>query len=318
MNGRLRRWLWRCAARLHHLDFALFLPYLARLPLPLGYALAGVRGRINALTGRDWRSMGLGFRHIHRQSLAGYALLQPSASRAQLNAWRRGRFISEAHDEYEARLIAAGRLQELGCEFLPGDALSHCQQRERGLVLLTLHFESFFAGVGFLGRCGAVINLMSSAVTHDPRVDRAVRTHFERKYRGLEHYLNGGQVLDMEMGLRPFYAMLNRCETLVVLGDAPVLPKGASMTVDFLGGPRRIAGGGLRMAQRTGSDIGGFVCVPDGTGHYRLVMCEPGPSQDPATIARIYHFFSAQIAAHPGGWWASDLLPAMPVQAEDA
>ena len=82
MNGRLRRWLWRCAARLHHLDFALFLPYLARLPLPLGYALAGVRGRINALTGRDWRSMGLGFRHIHRQSLAGYALLQPSASRA--------------------------------------------------------------------------------------------------------------------------------------------------------------------------------------------------------------------------------------------
>jgi len=68
------------------------------------------------------------------------------------------------------------------------------------------------------------------------------------------------------------------------------------------------------MAQSTGSDIGGFICVPQGVGRYRLVMCEPGPSEDPATIERIYRFFSKHILAHPGGWWASDLLPAMPLE----
>lgn len=314
MKIRLKRWLWPLTAQLHRFDFAKVVPWLARLPLPLGYALARARGGINALTGRDWRSMGLGFRHIHRQSVVGYAQLSPSANRLELSTWRKGRFMSEARDEYEARLIAGGRLQELSCDFEPNDALKHCKQKDRGLVLLTLHFESFFAGVGFLGRSGEVINLMSSAVTKDPRVDAAVQEHFERKYRGLECYLNGGQVLDMETGLRPFYAMLNRHETLVLLGDAPVLPQGVSMTVEFLGGLRTLAGGGLRMAQRTGSDIGGFICVPNGPGRYRLVMCEPGSSQDSATIERIYQFFSQHIFSNPGGWWASDLLPAMPLK----
>ena len=267
---RLKHVLWWAAAAAHRFDFAQVLPLLARLPLPLGYALAQVRGRINGWTGRDWRSMGLGFRHIRHQCMRGYAQLSPTASLTTLKAWRQGRFVAEARDEYEARLIAGGRLQELPCEFEPPNALTHCQHRARGLVLLTVHFESFFAGVGFLGRSGAVVNLMSSAVTKDPGAQAPIQEHFERKYRGLERYLNGGKVVDMETGLRPFYAMLKRHETLVLLGDAPVLPQGASMTVDFLGGPRTLAGGGLRMAQHTGSDMGAFVCVPQGAGRWAL------------------------------------------------
>ncbi|MEG1455096.1 MAG: hypothetical protein RSC66_05925, partial [Comamonas sp.] len=85
-------------------------------------------------------------------------------------------------------------------------------------------------------------------------MDEAVQRHFHAKYRGLEQYLNGGKVMNMEEGLRPFYDMLKRRESLVVLADAPVLPNGAAMTVRFLGAPRKIAGGGLRLAQRTDSD----------------------------------------------------------------
>ena len=88
------------------------------------------------------------------------------------------------------------------------------------------------------------------------------------------------------------------------------------MTVNFLGGARTLAGGGLRMAQRTGSNIGGFVCLPTGTGRYYMDWCEPGPADDPATVARVYDFFSAHILRNPGGWWASDLLPAMPMKGE--
>lgn len=308
--------MWKFAAWLHHLDFAWALPWMARLPMGLAYALALGRGKLNAWTGRDWRSMGLGFRHIYRQSLVGYAQLPLDASEAQQHHWRNGRFIAEARDEFEAQWIAARRVPELVCEFMPPDALKSFQGRNRGLVLLTPHFESFFLGVGFLGRSGEIVNLMSSTVTQDPRVDSAVQQHFKNKYRGLEHYLNGGKVIDMENGLRPFYSILQRHEILVILGDAPVLPQGTSMVVDFLGGTRMLAGGGLRMAQHTGSDIGGFVCVPTGAGGYQLLLCEPGPADDPSTVERVYAFFSAHILQNPGGWWASDLLPAMPIKAE--
>lgn len=71
----LRAALWQVARLAHRADFAWVLPFIARLPLTLGYALSGWRGRFNAASGRDWRSVALGFRHIRRQSLAGYRLL---------------------------------------------------------------------------------------------------------------------------------------------------------------------------------------------------------------------------------------------------
>lgn len=314
----LRFWratLWRLVRLAHRADFGWFLPFIARLPLPLAYALSGVRGRINAATGRDWRSVALGFRHIRHQSRAAYALLPGSAK--QKKRWCQQRFETEARDEFEAQLVAARRLGELRCEFVPAELEDLCIHRPRGLVLLTPHFDSFYLGSAFLARAtGRRINSMSSAVSRDPRVDPKVSQHFENKYRGLEQYVNGGQVLDMEVGLRPFYRMLDRHETLIVLGDAPVLPSGVSMVVDFLGTRRVMAGGALRLAQHTGSDLGGYVCRYLGPGRYALEICPIGPANDPETVARIYQFFDQRILAQPGLWLAADLLLHMPASPE--
>lgn len=312
---RCRKAVWLLATALHHVDFAWLLPGIARLPLGWGYRLAAMRGRFNAQTGRDWRSMALGMRHIQRQSLAGYRLLPVPATEDQHLAWSRQRFIVEARDEFEAALVAAGRTDKLICRFIASDGRSFATpppQRKRGLLLLTPHFDSFFVGVAFAARGGAKVNLMSSAVTHDPRVDLAVQAHFSAKYRGLESWLNGGQVLDMERGIRPFYRMLERGETLVVLGDAPVLHNGVSTPVDFLGAQRLMAGGALRLAQKVDCDVGGYVCYMEQPGRYVMEWCEPGPASDPATVQRVYALFTRAILSSPGRWWASDLLPAMP------
>lgn len=311
----VRRGVWRLLARLHHLDFAWLLPLVARLPLGLAFGLGRWRGLLNARTGRDWRSMALGMRHIRRQSLAGYRLLPLAADEAQLRAWSDERFVVEARDELEARLVAAGRVHALACRSVNAEGgrfVGVPADRRRGLLLLTPHFDSFFVGVAFAARGGARVNLMSSAVTHDPRVDPAVQAHFSAKYRGLEPWLNGGQVLDMEQGIRPFYRMLERGETLVVLGDAPVLPNGVSAQVDFLGAQRLLAGGALRLAQKADCDLGGYVCRMEQPGRYVMEWCEPGPANDPATVQRVYALFTRAILSSPGRWWASDLLPAMP------
>ncbi|MBI2769645.1 MAG: methyltransferase domain-containing protein [Burkholderiales bacterium] len=314
MSNRLA---WAVLRRLHRADFRWLLPAMARLPLPLGLRLAHLRGRFNALVGRDWRSMALGFRHIRAQSAAAYRLLPSSPPESAVQAWSSGRFVTEARDEYEARLVAAGRVGELECEIVPADAWARLASRGdgRGLVLLTPHFESFFLGVAFLARQGIKVNLMSSSVTHDSRVDPAVQAHFTAKYRGLEPYLNGGKVVDLELGARQFYRMLQNGECLVILGDAPVLPDGVAMEVEFLGGLRSLSGGPLRMARSTGSDIGGYVCRHLGDGRYSLELAPVGPASDDAAVSAVYRFFSDAIMASPAGWWGSDLLPNIPLVA---
>ena len=307
-----RQLLWWVARRAHHIDFAWVLPAFARLPLSLAYRSAHLRGLFNARAGRDWRSMALGRRHIRSQSLSGYRLLPIAASEETLSAWCAERFVVEAREEFEARLVGARRVDALTCQFEPGQAATVGLGRTRGLVLLTPHFDSFFLGVAFLARSGAKVNLMSSAVTQQPGVDPAVTQHFVEKYRGLEHYLNGGKVLDMEAGLRQFYRLLERGETLVVLGDAPVLPDGVATQVDFLGASRSLAGGALRIAQRTGSDLGAYVCRHLGQNHYALHLGPVGPSDESKAIDAVYAFLGAAIEATPGRWWGADLLVNLP------
>lgn len=313
LRARLRHVLWAALSHMHRLDFGLVLPTLGRMPLGPGFALAAWRGRLNAAMGKDWRSMALGSRHISRATLAGLRALHPQATESQLKHWCRMRFRTEAREEFEARLVATGRLNELICRFDPPEAGALCAHRERGLVLLTPHFDSFFAGVGFLARSGGCVNLMTSSITRDPRVNRAVQQHFERKYRGLEKFLNAGRTLDLEKGLRPFFDILMRKETLVILADAPAQTGGVSMQVNFLGMSRILAAGALRLARRTGSDLGSFICHHEGQGRYRIEMGPLGPAKDENLPARIYRFFGEAILKEPGKWWATDLLPAMPV-----
>lgn len=305
---RLLRWL-------HHVDYAYCLPFLARLPVPISFAIGRVRGKLNAALGRDWRSVALGTRHILRMSLDGYSKIPLPSNHVQQMEWVRERFEIESREELEGCWVAAHRLHKLSCTY---EKLELLQQRSNvpgGLVLLTPHMESFLLGIAFLGQVtGGRVNSMSSAVSKDPRLDPAVAQHFDRKYRGLEHYLNGGSVLDREVGLRPFYRMLERHETLVVLADAPVTPQGAAMEVDFLGGVRELAGGALRLAQHTHSHLGGFICRSKGMGCYSIEFCELGSADDPETIARIYRYFSEAILAEPGKWWAADMLPHMPLK----
>ena len=313
----MRALVWRLVRLAHHADYAWFLPLIARLPLPLAYALSSLRGHINALSGRDWRSVALGFRHIRRQSLLGYELLPVASTAGMRQRWCRQRFATESRDEFEAQLMAARRFDQLHCEFDPQQLALLGQQGQRGLVLMTLHCDSFYLGSAFIARAtGRVVNSMSSAVSQDPRVDPAVTQHFKQKYRSLEPYVNGGKVLDMEVGLRPFYRILEQAQTLIVLGDAPVLPNGAAMSVDFLGARRSIAGGALRLAERTDSDLAAYVCHYLSPGRYRVELCPTGPAKDPETVRRIYDFFSQQILNQPGLWMAADLLPHLPANAQ--
>lgn len=310
MAGR-RDFFWRLVDLVQTLDYDWLLPLAARLPIPLGYRLALWRGRFNARINRDWRSVALRTRHVARVSRQALRELVPAATEQQLAGLLKERFITDSREEFEGCLIAAGRANGLRHAIVPAGFATACRDRERGLVLLTPHYDSFTMGIVLLGLAGIRINAMSSAITADPRVARGVRRHFVRKYRGMEKMMNGGRILDQEDGLKPFYRMLNNRECLVIIADLPPAAHGAELHTSFLGAPRRLAGGALRLASKTGSDIGAFVCRHRPGAQYLVQGSPIVPASDPEAVARVYDFLSGEIMASPGRWLAADMLPRM-------
>ncbi len=320
MNRSLRltckRFFWKIACRLHGWDYAYVLPWLARLPLPLGYAINSLRGRLNAALGRDWRSMALGFRHVRYQTLAGLRLLDPKAPEVTLRTWLRERYVTEAREEFEAALIAAGRVSELQCKFSPSCEKTLKERHGRGLVLVTPHFNSIVLGMSFLARFGGKINSMSSSITHDPRVHVSTQHHFERRMESTHAYLNGGRLINVENGVSPLYEMLKHGETVIIVADSPAPPGSEPLATDFLG-YRLVAGGAVRMARRTGSDLCAYILHWEGNGSYRLELGPlVGTSATKEEIDDVYRFIGNAIRRQPGYWWAADLLPAMPALPE--
>jgi len=295
---------------LHALDYRSVLPTMAILPLPMGYALARARGWMNCRIKRDWRSVAAGDPHVARLTYAGYRILYPQADEKYIRSLVRERFETESREEYESRLIIAGRVPELSCTIAPVAFLHSCLNRERGLVLLTPHYDSFSLGITFLGKAGVRINAMSMAIV-DERVALPVRDHFHKKYRAMEKWMNGGKILDLERGLRYFYEILERKECLVILADVPPSPGGAVSTPFFFGMRRLVAGGPQRLAERTGSDMGGFVCRHVSPGCYRIEGGPVLPAVEPNALDVVYAFLEKAIRNAPGRWFAVDSLPKM-------
>ena len=297
------------------LDYAVLLPLIARLPLSIAYKLSGLRGWVNGITKRDWRSVTMGTRHIARQSAVGYRLIEPGYSDSQIKTLVRQRFATESREEFEGQLIAAHKVSQFHCTLGSEEFLASCRNCKQGLVLITPHFDSFILGVVFLGQLGLKINLMSSKGDGSESINRAVVNHFEKKYAHMEAYMNGGLVLPLESGLRPFYKMLERGECLVVMGDVPALNSTASGAApEFLGARRRLAGGALRLARKTGSNLGSFICRYQSEKHYLLEGSRIVNAREKKSLDIAYQFLSESILASPGRWCSSDNLPKMQIQ----
>jgi len=301
-----RAWQW--------FDYRVMLPGLARLPLPVGALLAQWRGLFNGWLDLDWRSLSLQQRFVYDATYAAQQQLCPQATPQQ---WRRQtlqRFVVNSREEWEASLFLrypVERFKAASTVYGLQEWLS-AQRAGQPMVLLTPHFDSFCMGIVLLGLHGLKVHAVSSAVVEDPRVHPAVRRFYWQKYRGMERYMNGGLIRHQEQDNRHFYRALQQGEAVVILADLPT-PNQQSLVVPFLGQLRCMASGPLRVAQKTHSLVGAFVCLHERTGQYRL-MCAPLRSLDTESPARsfvpLYAFLDAYLHRYPARWWAADLLRA--------
>lgn len=294
-------------------DYGLTLPFLARLPVWAGQYLAMFRGIVNALFDLDWRSIALRRRYVRSATFKAMRKLMPQASMLTL-CWKTMlRFVHYSREEWEACRIAARRLEKVVSlskmnEFNP---LLVAQQEGRGIVLITAHFDSFITGVALLGAQGLKVNLMTSDVVEDQRLSSPVRQFYAKKYRFLECYMNGGRAIHVENGAKYFYRALAHGEALVVLADLPGVGSKADIAVNFLGHDYLMAGGALRLAAKTGSLFGGFVCINRGPGLYEVIcspLCDAG--LDKSCMQQAYSFLEKYMTAMPERWWTAEQLQA--------
>jgi lauroyl/myristoyl acyltransferase len=292
-------------------EYTLFLPLLARLPLRLGYPLAAWRGTLNWVFDREWRSISLGRHYIRAATDQAMKQVLPDLSAAETRKLTRRRFEGNSREEFEASLVIQNRMRELRFSVQGLESMREQLARGRGVVLLSMHFDSFILGIVCLGMSGFVVNVMTSDVVENPLVDGCVRRFFFRKYRGMERYLKGGKAVHVEQNLRFFYQALLNGECVVILADLPTSSDKDHRTwVPFLGRERSFLSGAFRLARRTGSALAGFVCQWEGMDRYVVTLseCMPPEKVTEASYEQVYAFLDAAIRRNPERWWAADLL----------
>lgn len=301
----------KAAHWLQSLDYGYVLPFLARLPLPVGQALSTVRGLLNAAGDYEWRSLAIRCNYVRERTYQAMKMMRPDAGE---HYWKQAtiqRFVHNSRDEWQACLYDLPVMETI-CRrsSVEGiDALLKQQAAGRGIAMVSCHFDGFM-GMALLGMNGLYVNALTTAAgNEDPRIHPMVRSFLKKKYRKLERRMNGKIVYQEEN--RPFFRhALERGETVVLFGDVP--GSKSSVFIPFLNARFKMPLGAWHLAVKTRSLISATVCVHEGVGRYR-VICLPPVEADPQsplhTLRPVYAFLEKHIRQMPERWVASDFLP---------
>lgn len=305
----LTSWGDRARWKLQALDFGHVLPAMARLPLRLGALAATIRGLAAWILDYEWRYLSVRQRSIRRRTFASMRMIDPAATPFRLHLRTLGRFIANSREEWHAclfqgrwmpRIAERSRIEGL-------DRLLALQRQGRGMVLVSHHYGGFCMGMALMGMAGLRVNVVNTAMIEHEMIHPAVRAFFQRKYRAMEALMSGRMPYH-EHEMPFFFEALERGETVVLMGD---IPGGKSTVIrSFFGRPFRLPLGAWHMARRTGALVGGYVCLDQGAGAFRVVTLPPAPvTADPEqSLSRVYAFLDDWIARRPACWTAADLL----------
>jgi hypothetical protein len=313
-----RRWLWQGP------DFGRLLPAMARLPARWGYALSGLRGRLNCRWGLDWAELSVGQRYIGERTAAAYSALFPGSAPQAIADWVVARYQTVSAEELEGQCIARGTLDVFaaGQPDLSGGMARLDGLGAGGLVVLQAHFNNPLVGCMGLARAtGRRVWVTISAVTDHPQVHPAVSMHFRRKYAQAQASLNGGgfQETESPVGLRRLYRALKAGDLVVVMADLPAAPGQEGVCVPWLGQHRVMAAGAVRLARQTGCAMAAMVVTCPANGAWQWTLSEPllpqpgVPDAVDEAVGAAYGALGAAIRGNPGRWWAAHLLQDAPV-----
>ncbi len=291
------------------IDYGCFLKIAAALPAPIGACLSYWRGLWQFVFDYDWRSMALGRNYIRKN--VNNAMKELISNRLRSIPATAGRFLHNSRTEWQDSLFKYPDVIGMLYRKSQIDGIKELldiQKQGRGIVLLSAHYDSFIMGMALLGMSGLRTNVLTSNVVQDPRIHPDVIKFFAEKYLLMEKYTNG-KMAPYENGLDFYDQALNRGESVVIMAD--VQGNKSSIYIPFLNRRFRLPIGAWRMAQKTNSLIGAYMCSYIFPDVYHIQMLPPreiDPESPKNTLIPIYAFIEKTIRKHPERWLASEHL----------
>lgn len=291
-----RTWIW--------FDYGVFLPFLTLLPSKWGRNVAYARGYLYGLIKRDWRSFTFGDDGLWERTYRAYETICPNLSQDERLKLVRKRYINQSLEEFEGALLDKDRFGQIKVEYIRIEGVEERIAKNPHAVFITAHFGSSLLGITLLKRLGISLLVMSSNVVEHEKVHPTLTKFFLKKYRGIDRYLNGGEVLDIEGNGKRFLSFLKNSGSLVIISDLPPNSDNEIPTWKmFFGGERGFASGAGKLAKSVNSEIIPFVCYFEDN---RYVVKFGDFGKDP------YGFLEEEFEKRPQMWWASDMLDIYP------
>ena len=285
-------WIW--------FDYGVFLPSLTFLPYKWGRSVASFRGYLYGLIKRDWRSFTFGDNALWERTYKAYEEICPKLSHDALLELVKRRYMYQSVEEFEGALLDKDRFNHIKVKYIALESVEERIAKNPHAVFVTSHFGSSLLSITFLKRLGIPLLVMSSNVVEHEKVHPTLTKFFLKKYRGIDRYMNGGEVLDIEGNGKRFLSFLKKTGSLVIIADLP--PNNANETPAwkmFFGCERGFASGAKKLAESCGSEVIPFVCYFE-DGSYVVKFGDE--RQEP------YGFLEEEIGKRPEMWWAADIL----------
>ncbi|GAB6067980.1 hypothetical protein JCM13664_12990 [Methylothermus subterraneus] len=280
------------------LCYRLWYPTLARLPLPLGYALAAVSGIWEMLMDQGGRyAVSNGLRYL----LPGLSPLR----RAEILARH---FVMKSLERLDAFvLMADARRAACLVQVSELEILRQARAAGKGVILVMAHFGRVNLHALGLALAGERLGMLTMAIDANPELDPIERDYLRAKAAALHRHL-GGSWIRLGDNLRELHRELARGEVVIILLDAyvPGWEKRAIRSL-FLGGRLVLPSGILRLAKRTGARLIYASALQEGfrvRGYLELLPHEPE-----AAFQAAVHCLERDVQKYPWLWWQWNLGP---------
>ena len=289
-----------------HIDYSLFLPLIPRLPLPVAYALADLRGalqfgwRRSART-RAWKNATralpcLGHEEIKRAVLEHFQV----QSRNEMEAFWYRRPAS-----FFRRLVEISGLE----------TLHHAIETGRGVLLFSGHFGSTGLFFTALGKEGIKMNVVGRSIDREENPLHPACLRYNRKrVKWIEEAVGNPFVLTGQGNYPLLRSKLQQGEVVTLLIDVPPTLLRRTVPVNFLGAQARFADGIASLFQGSGARlIHWTIQQPDGIRRQKIQMQDVTArvqdlSGTTEIMQRLVAILEERIRARPGHWLSWDSL----------
>lgn len=288
-------------------DICMLLPLISRLNLDIAHLCSDARGTLRYLFDLDWRSSCLGQPFVRDKTRAVAARKFKHSHGPDVV---KTRFKTQAREELEAFFIINDRptwpvTHDLvpKCWFnqIPGD---------RGIVLLSAHLDSSWAGMGFISSIsGRPVNAVYDRVVYHPMVFSFFQHFFRKKYDGIIRRFNGGTLLTPEELKKTGKKKLSDGEIIIFFAD---VPRRNGFKIRFMNEDIHVPYGGPSYALRSDSYMAVYVTRYISPGNYMTMLSPPVHIKEKVdlnpAVQQLYTHMERYIYTNPGAWWAADTL----------